>query len=51
MSFDIKNYVLQGMQDYSFDEKAIRNPWEHLAKVYGTYFMCKPTDVTNDQVK
>lgn len=51
MSFDINNFALHGLRDNPFDGQAIRDLWEHLVKFYETYSVCKPTDVTDDQVK
>lgn len=50
-NFDIKNYVLSGLRENPFDGNTIRNPWVHLARFYETTSMCKPIDVTEDQVK
>ena len=48
---NIKNYVLSCLRDNSFDKNAIRDPWEHLARFYETTSMCRPTNITEDQVK
>lgn len=51
LRFDIKNYVSQGQRDNHFDEWAIREPLEHLAKFYEIFSMWKPIYVNDDQVK
>lgn len=43
MTFYIKFYVSWGLWDDLFDDLAIRDPWEYLAKFYETCSMCKPS--------
>lgn len=43
--------MISGLGDNPFDGTAIRDPWEHLAHFYKTTSMCRPTNVTEDQVK
>lgn len=50
-NFDIKNYVLLGLRDNLFKRNTIRDSWEHLAHFYKTASMCRPAEVTEDQVK
>lgn len=51
VTFDIKNDVLSILIDNQIDREAIGNPWEHLARFYNTFSMCKPYGVTDDQIK
>lgn len=51
LTFDIKNFVLSGLREKSFDGNAIRDPCAHLAHFYETTSMCKPTDISEDHVK
>ncbi|XP_050896168.1 uncharacterized protein LOC127102889 [Lathyrus oleraceus] len=50
-NFDIRNSILSSLRENMFDGNAIRDPWAHLARFYKTTSMCKPTDVTENQVK
>lgn len=50
-NFDTKSYMISSLRDNLFDENAIRDPWEHLARFYETTLMCRLVDVTEDQVK
>lgn len=50
-NFDIKNFVLSGLKDNSFNGNTIRDPWEHLGHFYKTTSMYKPSEVTEDQFK
>lgn len=50
-NFGIKNYVLSGLRYNPFDRNVIRDLWEHLACFYETTSMCRPTEVSEDQVK
>lgn len=38
-NFDIKNSVLSGLRENSFDENEIRDPWAHLTHFYETTSM------------
>lgn len=51
INFDIENSMLSGLRDNSFYKNTIRDPWEHLARFYETTSLCRPTNVTEDQVK
>lgn len=42
--------MLSGLRDNPFDGNGIREPWAYLARFYETTSMCRPTDVTKDQV-
>ncbi|MCI27929.1 hypothetical protein A2U01_0049129, partial [Trifolium medium] len=49
-NFNIKNTVLAGLREKQFDEKAIRDPWEHLSRFLETCQICMvPDNVTDDQ--
>lgn len=50
-NFDIKHFVLSGLRGNLFDENTIRDMWEHLSRLYKITSMCRPTDITEDQVK
>lgn len=43
--------MLSGLRDNPFDGNAIKDPWEHLARFYEITLMCRPTDITEEQVK
>lgn len=49
-NFDINNSVLPCLRDNPFKGNAIRDPWEHLVRFHETTSMCKPTNITKDQV-
>lgn len=49
--FDIEKSMLSSLRDNLFDGKDIRDIWEHLAKFYETYLICKANDITDDHVK
>lgn len=48
VTFDIKNFVLSGLKDNQVEGKAIKDHWEHLAKLHETCLMCKPSGDTTD---
>lgn len=51
VTFNVKSFVLSSLREKLFDGKDIRCPWEHMDKFYETCSMCKPNDVTEDQIK
>lgn len=51
ITFNIKNFVLSSLRDNLFDGQAIWDPWDHLDKIYETCSICKPKEVTEDQIQ